>query len=102
MFSSLDVKNAYWQINVRASNRKITAFSCPQGTFPFRRMPMGTKNSAFTFQMVISHILHGVEDFTFANIDDILIFSRNLQEHKNHLYHVLHRLNVYSLSFNVR
>ena len=63
---------------------------------------MGTKNSAFTFQMAISHILHGVEDFTFAYLDDILIFSHNLQKHKSHLHQVLNRLNAYGLSIDVR
>ena len=54
VFSSLDLKNANWQVNVRASDRKYTAFSCPGGTSPFRKIPMGTKNLAFTFQMAIA------------------------------------------------
>ena len=49
VFSSLDLKNAYWQVNVRASDRKYTAFSCPRGTFQFRKIPMGTKKFCFRF-----------------------------------------------------
>jgi len=102
VFSSLDLKNAYWQVNVRASDRKYTAFSCPRGTFQFRKIPMGTKNSAFTFQMAISYILKGTESFSFAYIDDILVFSRNPEEHKRHLHEVLNRLNAYGLALNLK
>ena len=101
VFSTLDLKNAYWQINVRPCDRKFTAFSCPYGTFQFKRMPMGTKNSAFTFQRAISYILHGLEHCTFAYIDDELVFSENLDEHKRHLHQILHRLNAYGLSLNI-
>ena len=101
IFSSLDLKNAYWQIHVRASDRKYTAFSCPRGTFQFRKMPMGTKNSAFTFQMAISYILKGIESFAFAYIDDILVFSRNLEEHKRHLHEIMNRLDAYGLALNL-
>ena len=101
VFSALDLKNAYWQINVRAADRKYTAFSCPRGTFQFRKMPMGTKNSAFTFQMAISYILQGTENFAFAYIDDILIFSKDELEHRQHLHQILHRLQAYGMSLNI-
>ena len=68
-------KNAYWQIDARAADRKYTAFSCRRGTFQFRKISMGTKNSAFTFQMAIFYTLKGTKFFSFAYIDDIVVFS---------------------------
>ena len=98
IFSSLVLKNAYWQIDVRAADRKYTAFSYPRGTFQLRKIPMGTKNSAFTFQMAISYALKGTESFSFAYIDDILVFSRNPEEHKRHLHEIMNRLDAYGLA----
>ena len=101
VFSALDLKNAYWQINVRAGDKKYTAFSCPRGTFQFRKMPMGTKNSSFTFQMAISYVLQVTENFAFAYIDDIPIFYKYELEHRQHLHQVLHRLQAYGMSLNI-
>ena len=86
---------------MRPSDCKFTAFSCPYGTFQFKRMPIGAKNSAFTFQRAISYISHGLEHCTFAYIDDVLVFSENMDEHKRHLHQILHRLNAYGLSRNI-
>ena len=102
VFSSLDLKNAYWQVNVRASDRKYKAFSCPRGTFQFRKIPMGTKNFAFTFHMAIAYILKGTESFTFSYIDDILVFSRDLDEHKRHLHEIIYRLDAYGFALNMK
>ena len=101
-FSSLDLRNAYWQVNIRPSDRKYTAFSCPRGTFQFREIPMGTKNSAFSFQVAISYILKGTEDFAFAYIDDILVFSKDTQKHKRHLHDIANRLNAYEFTLNMK
>ena len=101
VFSALDLKNAYWQINVRAVDRKYPAFSCPRGTFQFCKMLMGTKNSAFTFQMAISYILLVTESFAFAYIDDILFFSKDELEHRKHLHQILHLLQAYGMQLNI-
>ena len=49
IFSTLDFKNIYLQINERASNRQYTAFTCPYDAFQLRKITTETKNSAFTF-----------------------------------------------------
>ena len=100
MFSSLDLKSAYWQVNVRASDRKYTAFSCLRGTFQFRKIPMGIKNSAFTFQMAIAYILKGTESFSY--IYDILVFFRDLDEHMRHLHEIIYRLDAYGFALNMK
>ena len=101
-FSLLDRRNAYWHVNIRPSDRKCTAFFCPRGTFQFRKIPMGTKNLAFSFQMAISYSLKGTEDFAFAYIDDILVFSKDTQEHKRHLHDIANRLNAYGFTLNMK
>ena len=102
VFSSLDLRNVYWQVNIRPSDRKYTAFSCPRGTFQFRKSPMGIRNSAFSFQMAISYFLKGTEDFAFAYIDDILVFSKDTQKHKRHLHDIANRLNAYVFTLKMK
>ena len=63
---------------------------------------MGTKNLAFSFQMAISYILKGTEDFAFAYTDDILVFSKDTQKHKRHLHDIANRLNAYGFTLNMK
>ena len=54
-------------------------------------MPFGLKNAAQTFQRFIDQVLHGL-NFLFAYIDDILVASRSIEEHKEHLETLFDRL----------
>ena len=52
--------------------------------------------------MAISYILKGTKDFAFAYIDDILVFSKDTQEHKRHLHDIANRLNAYGFTLNMK
>ena len=69
-----------------------TAFPTPSGHYHFHRLPYGLSNSPAIFQRLMDVVLRdltGTEYFTF--IDDILIFSNEIQEEARRLEHVLQR-----------
>ena len=51
--------------------------------------------------MALSFIFQGTENFAFAYIDDILIFSKDQLEHRQHLHQILHCLQAYGTSLNI-
>ncbi|CAH2039232.1 unnamed protein product, partial [Iphiclides podalirius] len=63
-------------------------------------MSFGLRNAGQTFQRFIDEILRGL-DFAFPYIDDILVFSRDAEEHAKHLRIILQRLVDYGVVFNV-
>lgn len=51
----------------------------------FVSLPFGMSESSFVFQSLINTVLRGLHDFTAGYIDDILIFSINMNEHLIHI-----------------
>lgn len=77
-----------------------TAITTPFGLFEYKYMTFGLRNAAQTFQRHMNEVLNGL-DFVFIYIDDILIASKNQEEHINHLTQVFQRLSDYSMSINL-
>ena len=101
VFSSLDLKHALWQLDVRRSDRKYTVFCTSLGNFEYNKLPLGLTYASRSFRKFINHIMNGTEAFCFCYIDDILVFSAEKQEHKIHLHEVANRLNAYCLKLNM-
>ena len=96
-FSTLDLASGFWQIRVHPDSQEKTAFVTPQGLFEFRVMPFGLCNDPAVFQRLMQHVLMGLNpaegpDFVLVYIDDVLVFSRTLKEHLEHLRLVITRL----------
>lgn len=96
-FTTLDLASGFWQIRVPESSRDKTAFIVPQGLFEFKVMPFGLTNAPATFQRLMQKVFADLnpEDgpsFVSVYMDDILIFSRTLEEHFRHLKLVLQRI----------
>ena len=78
---------------------KKTAIITPFGLFEYLRMPFGMKNSAQAFQRLMDQVFQGLK-FAFAYLDDILVASRNEEEHKQHLRKVLIKLQDKGMAIN--
>ena len=89
-FTKLDLHNAYNLVRIRSGDEWKTAFNTHSGHFEYLVMPFGLTNAPAVFQALVNDVLSEMLDkFVFVYIDDILIFSNNLSEHKQHVRQVL-------------
>ena len=101
VFSTLDLKSGFWQIQMQQDSQQKTAFATHNGLYEFLEMPFGLVNSGASFQRLMGHILRGLEyGFALIYIDDITIFSKSVDEHLVHLEEVFRRLRDANVKLN--
>ena len=92
-FTTLDLASGYWQVEVAQADREKTAFATPDGLYQFRVMPFGLCNAPGTFQRLMECVLQGLHWSTcLVYLDDIIIYSRTIEEHLARLAEVFTRL----------
>jgi len=98
-FSKLDLRAAYHQLEIREDSRDLTAFTSHLGQFRYKRLPFGLANAPSAYMKVIFHILKDCQN-TVNYLDDILIFSRTLEEHDQYLQATLKKLQDHNITLN--
>ena len=91
-FSSIDLRDGFFQILMRKEDREKTAFRTRFGSYEYTVLPMGLCNSPSTFMQMMNDSLFDLRAFVLCFLDDILIFSRTREEHLQHIRRVLQRL----------
>ena len=77
----LDGYSGYNQIGIAPEDQEQATFTCPYGTFSFRRMPFGLCNAAATFQRcLMSLFLDLVEEVMEIFMDDFSVFGLSFEE----------------------
>ncbi|GBG77810.1 hypothetical protein CBR_g25741 [Chara braunii] len=101
-FSKLDLKSGYHQIEIQPQDRYKTAFKTRYGHFEWVVMPFGLTNALATFQAAMTTEFRDLLDRSvLIYLDDILVYSRTLDEHIVHLRAVLDRLRVANYKANL-
>ncbi|GBG74372.1 hypothetical protein CBR_g18783 [Chara braunii] len=101
-FTKIDLKSGFHQIVVRPEDQHKTAFHTRYGLYEFVVIPFGLCNAPGTFQHAMNRIFHDYLDkFIVEYLDDILIFSRTVEEHAEHLKTVLGLLRQHQYKANL-
>ncbi|XP_069505554.1 small integral membrane protein 44 isoform X2 [Ambystoma mexicanum] len=91
IFSKLDMRNAYHQIQLHEESKPLTAFITPFGTYQFTKMPFGLSSAASAFQRMMDVLLRKVKNVAYFQ-DDILVYAGDEQTHDATLKTVLTKL----------
>ena len=100
IFSKLDLRAGYHQVRMREEDIHKTAFTTHLGSYEWKVLPMGLTNAPATFQRLMHQVLGGRQFAGFCRVylDDIIIFSKSIEEHEQHLQQVLDALRHNHLS----
>ena len=102
-FSSLDLTSGYYQIRIPEEDVPKTAFKTPMGLFQFKVLCFGLTNAPATFQAAMDKMLGDfINDFVVVYLDDIMIYSKTLEDHEKHLRAVLERLREHKFYANLK
>ena len=99
IFTSLDLKSGYWQVELDDASIPLTAFTVgPLGFYECVRMPFGLTNAPATFQRLMESCLGELHlNWCIIYLDDVIIFAKDPKEHLTRLEGVFKKLRAAGL-----
>jgi len=98
VYSKIDLRVGYNNVRIKEGDEWKTAFRTRYGSYEYLVMPFGLTNAPATFQFFMNDIFADMVDcFVVVYLDDILVFSDNLTDHREHVQKVLQRIRQHNL-----
>ena len=93
VFSKIDLRSGYHQLRIKDVDVHKMAFRTRYGHYDFLVMPFRLTNASTTFMDLMNHVFRlYVDQFAMVFIDDILVYSKDQEDHDTHLRVVLETL----------
>jgi len=97
-FLKIDLRTIYHQLCIKDEDIHKTTFRTQYGHYDFVVLPFDLTNAPMTFMCLMNSVLHKyLDQFVLVFIDDILVYSKNEEEHQEHLRLVLQALREHEL-----
>lgn len=98
VFSKIDLRLGYHQLKIQEKDIPKTAFTMRYGLYEYTVMSFGLTNAPAYFMSMMNKVfMEFLDKFVVVFIDDILVYSKNEEEHKEHLRLVLEKLREHQL-----
>ena len=96
IYSTFDMRSGYYHMVLSEKSRPKSAFVSSFGKWEFKRCPFGLAQAPAYFQRLVNKVLSGLT-FAFGYLDDILVFSPDMEKHMEHLRVLFERLRAADL-----
>ncbi len=99
VFSKLDLRAGYHQIELEDESRSVTTFCTHEGLYRYKQLPFGISSASEVFQNVLQQSLqglHGVRNIA----DDLIVWGKSQEEHDRNLEALFQRLDAKGLTLN--